>query len=261
MLGAITGDVIGSVFEWENTRSTDFHLFSFQTMFTDDSVLTIAIADAILNGKPYREAVLEWGRKYPNRGYGGYFRQWLYLENPQPYNSWGNGSAMRVSPVGWAFDTLAETIDEARKSAAITHNHPEGLKGAAATAASVYMSRKNKNKEEIKEFISGEFNYNLDRTLDEIRPHYEFDESCQGTVPEAIIAFLESKDFEDAVRKAVSLGGDSDTLACITGGIAEAYYGGVPGEIKSKVLELLPDEMKEIIRQFQEKYVTNTLSP
>ena len=261
MLGAIIGDIIGSVFEWKNTKSTDFLLFSSRTTFTDDSVLTIALADAILNGKPYREAVLEWGRKYPNRGYGGYFRQWLYLENPQPYSSWGNGSAMRVSPVGWAFDTLEVTIDEARKSTAITHNHPEGLKGAAATAAAVYMSRKNKNKEEIKEFISSEFHYNLDRTLDEIRPYYEFDESCQGTVPEAIIAFLESEDFEDAVRKAVSLGGDSNTLACITGGIDEAYYGGVPGEIKSKVLELLPDEMKEIIRQFQEKYVTNTLSP
>ena len=261
MLGAIIGDIIGSVFEWKNTKSTDFLLFSSRTTFTDDSVLTIALADAILNGKPYREAVLEWGRKYPNRGYGGYFRQWLYLENPQPYNSWGNGSAMRVSPVGWTFDSLEETIDEARKSAAITHNHPEGLKGAAATSAAVYMSRNNKSKKEIKEFISGEFHYNLDRTLDEIRPYYKFDESCQGTVPEAIIAFLESEDFEDAVRKAISLGGDSDTLACITGGIAEAYYGGVPGEIKSKVLELLPDEMNEIIRQFQEKYVPNTLSP
>ncbi len=255
MLGAITGDVIGSVFEGNNTKSTDFQLFSSQTTFTDDSVLTIAIADAILNGKSYQEAILEWGRRYPNRGYGWYFRQWLYLDNPQPYNSWGNGSAMRVSPVGWTFDSLEETIEQARKSAEITHNHPEGLKGAAAVAAAIYMARIGESQKSIKIFISREFEYNLNRTLEEIRPFYTFTESCQGTVPEAIIAFIESENFEDAIRKAISLGGDSDTLACITGGIAEAFYGGEPEEIKTKVLDLLSEEMKGIVEQFQEKFI------
>jgi ADP-ribosylglycohydrolase len=255
MLGAIAGDVIGSVFERHNTKSTDFQLFSSQTTYTDDSILTIAIADAILTGKSYKESVLDWGRRYPNRGYGWHFGQWLYLDDPQPYYSWGNGSAMRVSPIGWAFDSLEETIEQAKPSAGITHNHPEGLKGAAAVAAALYLARTGEKKRIIKEYIAGEFEYDLDRTLDNIRPFYTFDSSCQGTVPEAIIAFLESENFEDAIRKAISLGGDSDTLACIAGGIAEAFYGGVPEKIKTKVLDLLPEEMRAIILQFQDKYI------
>ena len=255
MLGAIAGDVIGSVFEGHNTKSTDFQLFSSQTTYTDDSVLTIAIADAIISGKSYKESVLDWGRRYPDRGYGWHFGQWLYLDNPQPYYSWGNGSAMRVSPIGWAFDSLEETIEQARISAGITHNHPEGLKGAVAVATAIYLARTRENKKIIKNYIANEFEYNLDRTLDKIRPSYTFDASCQGTVPEAIIAFLESENFEDAIRKAISLGGDSDTLACIAGGMAEAFYGGVPEEIKTKILDLLSEEIRAIIEQFQKKYI------
>lgn len=255
MLGAIAGDVIGSVFEGNNIKSTNFQLFSSHSAFTDDAVLTTAIADAIIGGKSYKESVLDWGRRYPDRGYGWHFRQWLYMDDPQPYNSWGNGSAMRVSPIGWAFDSLEETIEQARSSAGITHNHPEGLKGAMAVAAAIYMARTGKNKKMIKEHIASKFNYHLDRTLDEIRPAYTFDISCHGTVPEAIIAFLESANFEDAIRKAISLGGDSDTLACMAGGIAEAFYGGVPEDIKTKVLDLLPWEIRGIIVQFREKYI------
>jgi ADP-ribosylglycohydrolase len=255
MLGAIAGDVIGSVFEVQNTKSTDFKLFSKQTTFTDDSVLTVAIADAIIRGQSYKESVLAWGRRYPDRGYGWHFGQWLFLDDPRPYNSWGNGSAMRVSPIGWAFDSLEKTIEQAKISAGITHNHPEGLKGAAAVAAAIYLARTGENKKIIKKNIAGRFEYNLDRTLDEIRPSYTFDASCQGTVPEAIIAFMESENFEDSIRKAISLGGDSDTLACIAGGLAEAFYGGVPEAIETRVLELLPEEIRIVIRQFQEEYI------
>ena len=250
ILGAIIGDVIGSVYEWNNVRTTDFPLFKSATDFTDDSVLTFATMDCILNGLDYVKVYQAYGANFPRRGYGGRFSSWIYEEHPEPYNSWGNGSAMRVSPVGWAYDTLEEVLFQAKRSAEVTHNHPEGIKGAQATAAAVFLARKGKSKPEIKEFIEQTFLYNLDRSIDEIRPNFRFDESCQGTVPEAIIAFLESKDFESAIRLAISLGGDSDTIACITGGIAEAYYKEIPEYIIENTLKVLPLEVIQLLEDF-----------
>ena len=236
MYGAILGDIIGSPFEFDRGDKTkEFDLFSKDCDFTDDSVMTIAVGEALLavgpeaTVKEIEEAVVtnmqDWGKRYPYAGYGGRFRYWLRERNPKPYGSYGNGSAMRVSAVGWLYDSLERTREVARATANVTHNHPEGIKGAEATASAIYMARNESSKEEIKEYIEREFHYNLNRTLDEIRPGYHMDETCQRTVPEAIIAFLESKDFEDAIRNAVSLGGDTDTLGAITGSIAEAFYG------------------------------------
>ena len=236
MYGAILGDIIGSPFEFDRGDKTkEFDLFSKDCDFTDDSVMTIAVGEALLavgpeaTVKEIEEAVVtnmqDWGKRYPYAGYGGRFRYWLRERNPKPYGSYGNGSAMRVSAVGWLYDSLERTREVARATANVTHNHPEGIKGAEATASAIYMARNGFSKEEIKEYIEGEFHYNLNRTLDEIRPGYHMDETCQRTVPEAIIAFLESQDFEDAIRNAVSLGGDTDTLGAITGSIAEAFYG------------------------------------
>jgi ADP-ribosylglycohydrolase len=218
--------------------------------FTDDTVLTVAVAEAILERKPYQQSILEWGRKYPSAGYGGTFIQWLYTDHPRPYNSWGNGSAMRVSPVGWAFDTREEVLSEAKKTAEITHNHAEGIKGAQATALAVFLARTGSTRDEIRDDIAATFGYDLDRTVDSIRPDYHFDVSCQGTVPEAIIAFLESVSWEDAVRNAVSLGGDSDTLAAITGAISEAFYGSLPEAVVEPVERALTSEMWKVIRRF-----------
>ena len=236
MYGAILGDIIGSPFEFDRGDKTkEFDLFTKGCDFTDDSVMTIAVGEALLavgteaTVKKIEETVVtimqDWGKRYPYAGYGGRFRYWLRERNPKPYGSYGNGSAMRVSAVGWLYDSLERTREVARATANVTHNHPEGIKGAEATASAIYMARNESSKEEIKEYIEREFHYNLDRTLDEIRPGYHMDETCQRTVPEAIIAFLESKDFEDAIRNAVSLGGDTDTLGAITGSIAEAFYG------------------------------------
>ena len=249
MYGAILGDIIGSPFEFDRGDKTkEFDLFTKGCDFTDDSVMTIAVGEALLavgpqaTVKEIEEAVVtnmqDWGKRYPYAGYGGRFRYWLRERNPKPYGSYGNGSAMRVSAAGGLYDSLERTREVARATANVTHNHPEGIKGAEATASAIYMARNGSSKEEIKEYIEGEFNYNLDRTLDEIRPEYHMDETCQRTVPEAIIAFLESKDFEDAVRNAVSLGGDTDTLGAITVSIAEAFYG-IPAvliaECKSRI--------------------------
>ena len=254
MLGPIAGDIIGSVFEHHPIKTTEFPLFSRYSTFTDDTVLTVAIAFSILRKMDYASSLKIFGRKYPDAGYGASFYRWIYSSSIEPYNSWGNGSAMRVSPVGFAFSSVEEVLSEAKKSAEITHNHPEGIKGAQATALAVYLARTGKSKEAIKEEISGRFGYDLDRALDEIRPTYYFDVSCQGTVPEAIIAFVESKDFEDAVRKAISLGGDSDTIACITGAIAQAYYKELPSEIVSDVRRKLTEEFLSIIDEFSLKY-------
>lgn len=231
MWGAVSGDIIGSVYEHRPVKTKDFALFSSGSRFTDDSVLTMAIADSLVNGRSYRESVLEWGRQFPFAGYGGSFIEWLKSENPQPYNSWGNGSAMRVSPVGLFFNSEAEVLAEAEKSAIITHDHSEGVKGAHAVALAIFLARKGYSKEKIRQSLSEKFNYDLNRTVEEIRPDYEFDVSCQGSVPEAIIAFLDSCSFEDAIRNAISLGGDSDTQACIAGAIAEAFYGEVSADI------------------------------
>lgn len=254
MIGAIAGDIIGSVFEWNSIKSTDFPLFSPSSRFTDDTVLTVAVADAILQGRDYGVSIKEWGRNYPEAGYGSTFIQWLASDSFEPYNSWGNGSAMRVSPVGFAFDTVEEVLAEAEKSAAVTHNHPEGIKGAQAAALAVFLARTGVEKKEIKKEIAGLFQYDLNRTLAEIRPTYSFDVSCQGSVPQSIIAFLESSDFEDAVRKVVSLGGDSDTMACIAGAIAQAFYKDIPGYIVENVRQRLPAEMLEVIDGFSGKY-------
>jgi ADP-ribosylglycohydrolase len=254
MIGAIAGDIMGSVYEHNQIKTKDFPLFHPRCCFTDDTVLTAAVADAILTGRPYEQSVREFGRRHPGAGYGGMFNGWLHSDHPQPYNSWGNGSAMRVSPVGFAFNTEDEVLDEAEKTASISHNHPEGVKGAQATALAVFFARMGRTKEEIREQISQRFGYNIHRTVDDIRPTYSFDVSCQGTVPEAIIAFLDSTSYEDAVRNAISLGGDSDTLACITGGIAEAFYGDVPDDIQAKVIGLLTPDLWGIIERFCEKY-------
>ncbi|MEI6089026.1 MAG: ADP-ribosylglycohydrolase family protein [bacterium] len=254
ILGAIIGDVIGSVYEWNNIKTTDFPLFSPNCKFTDDSVLTFATMDAILNHSNYALAYHSYGRNFPGRGYGGHFQKWLISSNLLPYYSWGNGSAMRVSPVGWVYNSLEEVLKKAEESAVVTHNHQEGIKGAQSTAAAIFLARTGSSKAEIKSYIEQTFNYNLNRTIDELRPTFKFDESCQGTVPESIIAFLESTDFESAIRLAISLGGDSDTLACITGGIAEAYYKDVPEYIQESVLTLLPAEIIKLIEEFSTKY-------
>jgi len=254
MIGAIAGDIIGSVYEARPIKTKDFPLFSAGSTFTDDTVLTVAVADAILSGTPYVESVREIGRRYPGAGYGGTFIRWLLADDPRPYNSWGNGAAMRVSPVGFAFSTEEEVLRQARLTAEITHNHPEGVKGAEATALAVFLARTGRDKQAIRDRMMKLFGYDLDRTVDEIRPSYSFDVSCQGTVPEAIIAFLDSDSYEDAVRNAVSLGGDSDTLACITGGIAEAFYGNVPDEIRAAVEEILPSDLWDVTRSFREEY-------
>ncbi|MFN6167784.1 MAG: ADP-ribosylglycohydrolase family protein [Pseudanabaena sp.] len=254
MLGAIVGDIVGSIYEFNNHRSKDFPLFSGGCDFTDDTVLTVAVADCLMNQGSYVEYIKNYTRKYPNRGDGGRFAQWIRFESMEPYNSWGNGSAMRVSAVGFAFDDLEMVIQEAKRSAEVTHNHPEGIKGAQATALAIYMARQGQSKEQIKSAIAKSFSYDLDRTLDEIRPVYQFNESCQETVPEAVIAFLESTDFEDAIRNGISLGGDSDTLTCITGGIAEAFYGGVPQDIAEKALSYLPKAMREVVEKFRLRY-------
>lgn len=257
LFGAIIGDVIGSVYEWDNVKTTDFKLFSEKSDFTDDTVLSVAVADCLLNNKDYTKTYREYGRKYPGRGYGGYFYQWLNSDEPKPYNSFGNGSAMRVSACGCFYDSLEETLNEAKRSSKPTHNHPEGIKGAQSVAASVFLAGKGNSKYDIKNYIENTFGYNLDRNIDEIRSDYRFDVTCQGTVPEAIIAFLESSDFENAIRLAISIGGDSDKIAAITGSISLAYYKHVPEKIGSKVWKKLPDEFKEIIIMFNNyEYIT-----
>ena len=254
MIGAIAGDIIGSVYEYRPIKTKDFPLFHPQCKFTDDTVLTVAIADAILSDRPYLEAVRELGRRYPGAGYGGSFIKWLDSDEPRPYNSWGNGSAMRVSPVGFAFSSEDQVIRHATMTAEISHNHPEGIKGAQATALAVLLARTGIGKERIRSRIAEEFGYNMDRTVDDIRPTYFFDVSCQGTVPEAIIAFLDSDSFVDAIRNAISLGGDSDTLACITGGIAEAFYHDIPKVIQKKVQECLTPDLWQVTEAFCKKY-------
>ena len=249
MLGAMIGDIVGSVYEWHNIKTTDFEFFKPNCTFTDDTVLTAATAQALLTDGDYARAYQDFSRRYPGRGYGGRYAQWIWAEDPQPYYSWGNGSAMRVSPVGFAFDTVEEVLAEAKRSAAVTHNHPEGIKGAQATALAVLLARQGADQAAIRDEISGRFGYDLSRTLDDIRPSYQFNESCQQTVPEAITAFLESTDFENAIRQAISLGGDSDTLANITGGIAEAFYG-IPEEIAEKGKTYLPNEFLGIVEDF-----------
>jgi ADP-ribosylglycohydrolase len=253
MLGAIAGDIIGSAYERHSIKTKKFELFSKYSKFTDDTVMTIAIVKAILNDEKYLEYVVDFGKRYSDVGYGASFRKWLQSWNHKPYNSWGNGSAMRVSAIGFLFDSEQEVLYEAKRSAEITHNHPEGIKGAEATALAIFMARKGKGKNQIRERISKQFDYDLNRTVDEIRPNYAFQVSCQESVPESIICFLDADSYEDTIRNAISLGGDADTMACIAGGIAEAYYGEIPQEILKEVYKRLPKEFLEIVLSFRDK--------
>lgn len=248
LLGAAIGDIVGSRFEFDNYRATDFDLFTAASTFTDDTICTVAVAEWLQQGGRDDLAVYmrRWCHRYDS-SYGNHFRAWLASANPQPYHSYGNGAAMRVSPVAWHWDSLAETLAYAEKSAAITHNHPEGIRGAQATAAAIFWARQGKDKAFIKGHISAEYGYDLSASCAAIRPHYHFNETCQETVPQAIVAFLESRDFEEAIRLAVSLGGDSDTLAAITGSIAEAYYADIPAGIRQEALARLPADMRAIL--------------
>lgn len=256
MLGAIAGDIIGSTHEFEHprVRHTHFTLFPPQAHFTDDTVLTVAIAHALLSGEDYASALRRFGTRYSNIGYGAFFSGWLADPTLGPYNSWGNGSAMRVSPVGWAFDDPDQVLSEARRSAAVTHNHPEGIKGAQAIALAIFLARRGEDKAQIAAEIEQRFGYDLSTPLDQIRPDYTFDESCQGTVPPALRAFLESEDYESAVRLAVSLGGDADTLACITGSVAEAYYRSIPPHIVTQTRQRLTQDLLEVVDRFRQRY-------
>ena len=293
MLGAIIGDTVGSVYEFNNIKTTEFPFFGFGCNYTDDSIMTMAVAEWLVQDPDHKLDTLEdcmvrMAMQFPcpMGGYGGGFNRWLFHPDEvnkydesrisetqtiadvlgkmasgqeeqttkrQPYNSWGNGSAMRVSAVGWMFDSLDETERVAKISAEITHNHPEGIKGAQATAAAIFLARTGKSKEEIRNYISTTYGYDLARTCDDIRPVYRWEASCQGTVPEAIVAFLDSTDFESAIRLAVSLGGDSDTLACITGGIAEAFYKEIPKEIAKTMWDKLPETFKEILKSVESR--------
>jgi len=254
MLGAIAGDMIGSVFESSPIKTKNFDLFSRGSIFTDDTVLTIAVARVLLTQSGYEQTYRDFYRQYPDQGYGYGFSCWASSAKDTPYYSYGNGSAMRVNPVGWVCKNMEETLAEARRSAMVTHNHAEGIKGAQAVAAAIFMARKGYDKVAIKNFIAGTFKYDLDRKLDDIRPEYCFDVSCQGSVPESIIAFLESTGYEDAVRNAVSLGGDSDTMACIAGAIAEAYYQYIDTDIIAGVFARLPYDLAAITQQFTGQY-------
>jgi ADP-ribosylglycohydrolase len=254
MLGAIAGDIIGSVYEGHDLKRTDFPLFDPRCRFTDDTVLTVAVADAIMTGAPYGQKLKEYYRYYPRAGYGAHFRRWAASEDTRPYYGMGNGSAMRVSPIGFAFDTLDEVMEQARRSAEVTHNHPEGIKGAQAVASAVFLARMGSSKEEIRTYIERTFEYDLSEPLDRIREHYRFDVTCPGSVPQAITAFLESNDFEDTIRKAVSIGGDSDTIACMAGGMAQAFYGTVPEVIVDKVKTILDSRLNAIVDQFMNRY-------
>lgn len=250
MLGALAGDIIGSRFEWNNLKSKDFKLFTAECRFTDDSVHTVALAQSLLTGVAYQQLLRGYFQLYPEAGYGGRFRAWAASGETRPYQSFGNGAAMRVSPVAWYYQDLPSVLTAAEQSAAVTHDHPEGIKGAQAVAGSIFLARSGAGKQEIRRYVSATFGYELQDTLDHLRPGFRFDVSCQGTVPPALIAFLESTDFEDAIRNAVSLGGDSDTLACITGSIAEAYYGGVPKPIMAEVWARLDQRLGAVVEQF-----------
>lgn len=265
MYGAIIGDIVGSPYEFDNGDKTkDFELFHPLCRFTDDSVMTVAVADALMHAKAggylndearmkdrFIDAMHKWGEAYPKAGYGGRFYNWLMLGSREPYNSFGNGSGMRVSPVGWIAGDMEQCRTLARWSAEVTHNHPEGIIGAEAIAVSVFLARTRHSKEAIREYVAGEFKYDLARTCDEIRPAYHFDVTCMGSVPEAIIAFLEGSDFEDVIRTAVSLGGDTDTIGAMAGSIAEAFYG-VPEDLKRECENRIPEDMRQVLASFCE---------
>ena len=258
IIGAIAGDIIGSVYEFHPIKTKEFPLFRKRSTFTDDTIMTLAVAKWLLNDKNSKEELVKqlqyFGNKYPYGGYGRMFKNWLHTENPEPYGSWGNGSAMRVSPVAWVGETLEEVQKLAKLSSIVTHDHPEGVKGALATADAVYLARNGFSKEEIKDHVEVRYGYNLDRTVDEIRPYYKFDVSCQGCVGESIICFLEAEDYEDTIRNCISLGGDADTMAAIAGGIASAYWE-VPNDIHSKAIQILDYDLSNVLVEFENKFL------
>ena len=253
MLGAIAGDIIGSVYEFNPVKVTTFEIRTPHMRFTDDTVITIATAAKVLDGSDYLTEYKRWGQRYPNAGYGGMFFRWVLSDRKEPYNSYGNGSAMRVSPVGFAFDDIDEVLAEAQRSAEVTHNHPEGIKGAQATALAILLARRKVSKADIQREIETRFGYDLHRTPDEIRPTYSFNETCQATVPEALCCFLAGKDYESIVRLCISLGGDADTLAAIAGPIAEAYYG-LPAIFSDFARQHLPEDMLDVVERFYHTY-------
>lgn len=258
MIGAIIGDIVGSTYEFAPTKKYNFELLPAGSDYTDDTIMCVAVADAVLHRLPYGETMRKWGNMYPNPkgSYGGNFAAWLHSEKPMPYNSFGNGSAMRVAAIGWAFERITDVQMEAYHSAEVTHNHPEGIKGAVAVATAVYLARCGHTKADIKQRIEQQFSYDLSFDLLELKRTYSFDESCMGTVPVAIKCYLESKDFEDAIRLSVSMGGDADTLGCITGAIAEAGYGThtIPTPLFEAAINELPTDMREIVVEFIERY-------
>lgn len=254
VLGAIAGDIIGSVHEGCGTKTKDFPLFVEDSRFTDDTVLTVAVAERLLRGGSYIDLFHDYFAAYPQAGYGSSFIRWAGYRRREPYNSWGNGSAMRVSPIGIACDTLGEVLTQSRESAEVTHSHPDGVRGAQATAAAVFLARSGCAKTEIKAYIEREFQYDLSEPLDAVRERYSFDVSCQGSVPQSIIAFLEADGFEDAIRNAISLGGDADTMACIAGGIAEAFFGGVPDGIAARALAALDERLRDVVDDFRKRF-------
>ena len=258
IIGAISGDIIGSTREWHAIKTKDFHLFTPKSGFTDDTIMTLAIAKWLCEGKTSKDVLIKnlkcFGNKYPHGGYGGMFKKWLSQESPEPYGSWANGSAMRVSPCAWVAESLEEAQNLARISAIVTHDHPEGVKGALATSDAIYLARMGATQDEIREHVEVRYGYDLNRTVDEIRPHYSFDVSCAGSVPESIICFLDAKNFEDTIRNAVSLGGDADTQAAIAGSIAAAYWD-VPPNIAYKTIHRLDYFLLNTFIEFEEKYM------
>ena len=262
MLGAIIGDIVGSIYEFDNIKTKNFELFDRECFFTDDTVMSVAVAEALLDTQPddrenviknkLTESMKKWGREYPHAGYGGHFSYWLTTDDIQPYNSYGNGSAMRVAAAGWLYDDMFTTRNMARLTSAVTHNHPEGIKGAEATAAAIFLARNGASKQEIREYIEKEFSYDLNFTCDEIRPTYYFNETCMNTVPQAIVAFLDGESFEDVIRTGVSIGGDTDTLCAIAGSVAEAYYG-IPEDIGETAKSFLTEDLLEVVEKFYNK--------
>lgn len=259
MLGAITGDIVGSIYEFDNIKNKDFEFFDRECFFTDDTVMSVAVGEALLDMRPTDKedeieaklvtSMKKWGREYPYAGYGGSFCSWLRSDNTSPYNSYGNGSAMRVASAGWLYEDMFTTRYMARLTSEVTHNHIEGIKGAEATAAAIFLARNGASKQEIREYIEKEFSYNLNFTCDEIRPTYYFNETCMDTVPQAIVAFLDGESFEDVIRTGVSIGGDTDTLCAIAGSIAEAYYG-IPEDIGNTAKSFLTVDLLEIVEKF-----------
>ena len=262
MIGAIAGDIIGSVYEFNNIKTIEFPLFSRESHFTDDTVHTVALADSIMNGIDYTSKLKEYYGYYPNASYGGMFRRWVSSTDTQPYNSYGNGSAMRVSPVVWAARSLDEATHLARLTAEVTHNHPDGIKGAQATAAAAWLGAHGAGMQDIRDHINANY-YPLDFALDDIRPDYTFDVTCQGSVPPALVAMLESTGVEDAIRNAISIGGDSDTVACITGAVAEQYarghadYPGIPPAHREEILNRLDDRLRDVFLRFDAAFIAN----